>query len=70
MIKKNNELNGGFPPLILNKNIKSKNKVRYFAPIMKNNLNIRQILQSKTKKNILDEDNKNKDEQLEIITDF
>ena len=67
MIKKSNELNGGFPPLILkNKNIKSKNKERYFAPI--NNLNIRQILQSNTKKNILDEDNKNKDTQLEVVT--
>ena len=39
MKTKNNELNGGFPPLILkNKNIKSNNKERYFTPIMKNNL--------------------------------
>jgi hypothetical protein len=66
MIKNNNKLNGGFPPLIL-KNIKTKsdNKERYFAPTIKNNLNIRQILQLKTRKNILD--NTNKDNELEII---
>jgi hypothetical protein len=69
MIEKNNELNGGFPPLILkNKNINSNTKERYFATTVINNLNIRQILQSKNDKNILDKNNEKKDNQLEIIT--
>jgi hypothetical protein len=68
MIKNNNKLNGGFPPLILkNIKIKSDNKERYFVSTIKNNLNIRQILQLKTGKNILDKNNTNKDNELEII---
>lgn len=59
--------NGGFPPLIFkNINNKSKNnKERLIAPNIKNNINIRQILQINNTKNILE---KNEKEEINIIT--
>ena len=60
--------NGGFPPLILKNNTKSENnKERYITSNINNNINIRQILQTKTTTNILDELKDNKD-QLDIVT--
>ncbi len=64
-----NLANGGFPPLII-KNINKKqenNKERSIASTMKNNINIREILQTKINKNILENINKDTNE-LEIVT--
>lgn len=50
-----NLANGGFPPLII-KNINKKqenNKERSIASTIRNNINIREILQTKINKNIL-----------------
>ena len=61
--------NGGFPPLII-KNINKKqenNKERLIKSTITNNINIREILQIKTNKNILENINKDKNE-LEIVT--
>ena len=51
-------LNGGFPPLILKKNIKKNNKERLFSSNIKYNINIKEILESK-KKTFLINNNKN-----------
>jgi hypothetical protein len=62
--------NGGFPPLILKNNIKSENnKERFITSDIKKNINIREILQVKKNKNILD-DIKKKDTELDIINDI
>ena len=63
-----NLANGGFPPLII-KNINKKqgdNKERLISSNIKNNINIREILQIKTNKNILENINKDTNE-LEIV---
>lgn len=65
----NSLLNGGFPPLIL-KNINNKlnnNKERLISSNIKKNINIREILQTKINKNILDIKKENKD-NLVIVT--
>jgi len=62
--------NGGFPPLVLKNNKKSENnKDRFIVSNIKNNINIRQILQTKNTKNILDKikDDKN---DLEVVTNL
>jgi len=62
--------NGGFPPLILKNNKKSENnKERYVTSNINNNINIRQILQTKTTSNILDKIKYEKD-KLDIVTDL
>jgi hypothetical protein len=67
---KNNIMNGGFPPLVLkNDSKKANNKERSMATNINNNINIYQILQTKSSKNILDK-KQNEIEDLEIITDL
>lgn len=62
--------NGGFPPLILKNNKKlENNKERYVTSKINNNINIRQILQTKTTSNILDKIKYEKD-QLDIVTNL
>ncbi len=61
--------NGGFPPLII-KNINKKqenNKERSIKSTITNNINIREILQTKTNNNILENINKEKNE-VKIVT--
>lgn len=61
---------GGFPPLILKNNKKlENNKERYVTSKINNNINIRQILQTKTTSNILDKIKYKKD-QLDIVTNL
>ena len=55
--------NGGFPPLFLKNNKKSKNNKERF---INSNINIHQILKTKDTKNILDEVKEKND--LEVIT--
>jgi hypothetical protein len=62
--------NGGFPPLILKNNKKSENnKERFITSNIKNNINIRQILETKNIKNILDNIKNNKN-NLEVVTNL
>lgn len=52
-------MNGGFPPLILkdNKKISNNNKERFVSSTIKNNINIKKILETKNTTNILEKDN-------------
>lgn len=59
--------NGGFPPIFLKNNEKSKNNKERF--IASNNINIRQILQTKNTKNILDK-TKVDNNDLEVVDDL
>ena len=64
-MKVSTQNNGGFPPLILKNNNKTKNnKERLIAS---NIINIRQMLQTKKSKNILDK-LYNEKNNLEIVT--
>jgi hypothetical protein len=74
----NSLLNGGFPPLVLinknkecnnkkNNNKECNNKERNIASKIKNNINIRNILQTNNNKDILEIYNKNKTDELDII---
>jgi hypothetical protein len=66
----NTQNNGGFPPLILKNNTKTDKKKEYFiASTINNNINIRQILQTKNTKNILDNIKKEK-EDLDIVVNL
>lgn len=68
---KNNNMNGGFPPLVLKNNEKGNNKERLMASNINNNINIYQILQTKSNKNILDNFQEHKEtDDLEIITNL
>ena len=62
--------NGGFPPLIFKNDIKiGNNKERFITSSINNNINIRQILQTKTTTNILDKIKDDKDE-LDIVNNL
>jgi hypothetical protein len=67
-MKVSTQNNGGFPPLILKNNNKTENnKERLIASNIINNINIRQMVQTKKSTNILDQIHNEKN-NLEIVT--
>jgi len=67
-------INGGFPPIRYcyeNKENSTSQKERFFASAPRQNINIRQLLSDSVKKPIIiTEDNKDKDNEIEVAIDL
>ena len=70
------KLNGGYPPLISNNSKQidiiddSSKKNRFFAPIQKQDINIRKILQQKKQELLIPDIQTNEPNELNIVDDI